>query len=381
MNCTIEKAKNIFFNLYLKVERNYSRNTIAAYTRDIDDFLDFTKSAGIENLSDVDYNLSSMYVVKLNGSGLSPKSVNRRLAAIKTYYRFLLDNKIIKKQPGFLLLDCVKQGFKLPEYLTETEVVSLLEAVDENAAYDKMTHRFELVKNHWIRDRAFLELLYATGARVSEITNLEKSNINFNQNTIKVLGKNRQERIIPFGKFSKWWMLQYLEKIRPVLLKSKRPETGNRFFLSRRGRPMSRISAFNIVKRAAQIAGIEKNIYPHILRHSCATHLMNRDMPFECVAELLGHKSFNSTQLYTHVSIERLHKTLKDYHPRYYNNKLEEDMENDPKKLVRTNTHLSNDQLYQLDQMAKELNVKRSELIRQAVDEKIRQLKNTHKTK
>ncbi len=367
---------SVFLNLHLRVERNLSTNTVKAYRYDLEHFLNFINKNGVDNVRSVDYDLSCLYLRTLHDAGLSPVSINRRLAAIRTYYNYLLDNKIIKKQPGFLLLETVRSGFKLPGYLTESETNALLESVNEKTGNYRGGFSRELWNTLWIRDRAILEILYATGARVSEITTLENSAINFKENTIRVMGKGSRERIIPFGRYAKKWMLRYKKKVRPIL-KTDSSETGNKFFLRRNGRPMSRVAIFNIVKRAASIAGIEKNIYPHILRHSCATHLMNHSMPIELIAELLGHKSFNTTQIYTHVSIERLHRTLKIHHPRYH---LEVNMKykpvnGEPKKLKRINVHLRNDQIEKLNEIAASAKVDRSQLIREAVSEKIERLK------
>jgi integrase/recombinase XerD len=231
--------------------------------------------------------------------GLAANSVARRLAAIKSFYRFLVRERILKADPSSLI-DSPKLWKKIPDALSINEVAALLEEPN-------------IRQQQGIRDRAILEALYATGMRVSEAVNLKKDNVNLEVGFLRCIGKGNKERVIPLGKKAITSLERYLTIARPQLLKGK---TSEYLFLNRFGKRISRQSLWKIIKRYARQAGIKKPIWPHILRHSFATHLLERGADLRSVQEMLGHSNISTTQIYTHINKDRLKTIHKMFHPR-----------------------------------------------------------------
>ena len=290
---------DIFLN-YLSVERGLSRNTIISYHRDLEDFLDYLKyEQHISSLDKTNKNQIVDFMLKLKTEGLNANSIARKLAAIKTFYRFMLREKIIKQDPTSLL-ESPKLWKKIPSVLSLVEVEALISRPD-------------LRRRGGIRDRAILELLYATGMRVSELAQLKVEDANLDIGFVRCLGKGSKERIIPVGRKAIACLKRYIEKERPYFLKRR---LTNALFLTRLNKRISRQSIWKMIKRYARQARLKKEIRPHILRHSFATHLLERGADLRSVQEMLGHSDISTTQIYTHINKDRLKMIHKKFHPR-----------------------------------------------------------------
>jgi integrase/recombinase XerD len=282
---------------YLSVERGLSKNTISSYRTDLAHFLGhFGPARGIDSVKRDDI---TKYLLRLKDKGLSGNSVSRALVAIKMFYKFLAEERLIKDNVAGVL-ESPKLVRPLPNVLGLSEVERLLAAPDPR---------------DWlgIRDAAALELMYATGMRVSEIVDLPTSTVNLDMGFIKCKGKGDKERMVPIGSRSKESISRYLRKVRPRLLKKG---ADNHLFLTRLGRRVSRQSFWKMIKKYAVKAKIKKDITPHTLRHSFATHLLERGADLRVVQEMLGHSDISTTQVYTHINKERLKSIHRQFHPR-----------------------------------------------------------------
>ncbi|MDP3732608.1 MAG: site-specific tyrosine recombinase XerD [Candidatus Omnitrophota bacterium] len=284
---------------YLLVERGLSRNTIIAYQEDINAYIDFLKRAHIDSFSLTKKNDITDFMLSQKDKGLASNSVARRLAAIKAFYRFLVRERISKVDPSNLI-DSPKLWKKIPETLSANEVDALLSQPN-------------IRNRQGIRDKSILETLYATGMRVSEAANLKTDNINLDVGFLRCIGKGNKERIIPLGKKAISSIKRYLQISRPQQLKNKENDF---LFLNRFGKKISRQSLWKLIKRYAREARIKKPMGPHILRHSFATHLLERGADLCSVQEMLGHANISTTQIYTHISKERLKAIHRMFHPR-----------------------------------------------------------------
>ncbi|MBP7216631.1 MAG: site-specific tyrosine recombinase XerD [Candidatus Omnitrophica bacterium] len=287
------------FLSYLSVERGLSNNTITSYRRDLLLYSDFLRQASIDALSKTSRNDVVNFMLFQKDLGLAANSVARRLAAIKVFYRFLVRERILKQDPTNLI-DSPKLWQKIPETLSLNEVEALLNQPNTRLPQG-------------IRDKAILEVLYATGMRVSEAVNLLVANINVDIGFLRCIGKGNKERVIPLGKKAIVALKRYLSEARPLLLKTRESEF---LFISRLGKKISRQSFWKIIKKYARQARIKKPIRPHILRHSFATHLLERGADLRSVQEMLGHANISTTQIYTHINKDRLKAIHKMYHPR-----------------------------------------------------------------
>lgn len=285
---------------YLTVERGLSNNTILAYGRDLNKYTGYLKKQGIDSIEKVRRSNINDFMMSQKDNGLSSNSISRNLVAIKVFHRFLLQERQIKDDITSVL-GSPKLWKHLPEALLISEVEELLSKPDVR-------------KWQGIRDRAALELMYATGVRVSEIVNLKFTDLNLDVGFLKCIGKGNKERIIPLGKKAQDAIKVYLEKVRPSLL--KKDKTCPTLFLSRLGRRISRQSFWKLIKKYTRLAGIKKTITPHTLRHSFATHLLEGGADLRVVQEMLGHANIATTQIYTHINKERLKAIHQKYHPR-----------------------------------------------------------------
>ncbi len=284
---------------YLSVERALSENTIISYREDLESYAVFLDKNKIDVLSKTTRNDITNFMLFQRDRGLSANSVARHLAAIRMFYRFLARERIIKNDPT-VLVDSPKLWKKIPDTLSLNEVDALLSAPN-------------LRSIQGIRDRAILETLYATGMRVSEVAHLKVSDLNMEVGFVRCFGKGRKERIVPLGAKAIVSIKRYLGVSRPKLLGGKNSDS---LFLSRLGKKISRQSLWKIIKRYAKEAGIKKSIKPHLLRHSFATHLLERGADLRSVQEMLGHANISTTQIYTHVNKDRLKSIHKMFHPR-----------------------------------------------------------------
>lgn len=287
------------FISYITVVRGLSQNTIESYGRDILKFVSYLESKGIANIHQVDYKQILAFLSYLKEQGLNIRSTARILVSVKQFYKFLLKEKIIEKDPTFLIRT-PKMKISIPGVLSLNDVENLLSTPDESS--------FE-----GTRDKAMLEVLYATGIRVSELVRLELNSVNFELGYLLVYGKGGKERIVPVGEKAINKLNEYLNISRPKLLKTRKSIY---LFVTRRGSRMTRQGFWKLVKNYAIKMGINKKLSPHTLRHSFATHLLERGADLRTIQIMLGHSDISTTQIYTHIDRERLKEVHKKYHPR-----------------------------------------------------------------
>ena len=288
--------KNAFLE-YLEVERGLSPNTLAAYRRDIAKLEAFAEKRRRELTTLRAADLRD-FLRGLHRDGLSLRSITRAASAIRGLYRFGAAERYVASDPAEQI-DSARLVRNLPRYLELDEVERLLEAPDVGDP-------------DGLRDRAMLELLYATGLRVSELISLEIGDFNFEVGYLTCSGKGRKERVVPYGRSAQAWIDRYIRDGRPA----HRKGATDALFLTRRGRPMTRQRFFQILKRCGRQAGIEGPLSPHVVRHSFATHLLERGADLRSLQLMLGHSNIGTTQIYTHVSRERLRRVYDEHHPR-----------------------------------------------------------------
>ncbi|NQT09662.1 MAG: site-specific tyrosine recombinase XerD [Desulfobacteraceae bacterium] len=284
---------------YIIVEKGLSDNTVESYSSDLALFLEFLKKNRTRNISDVDTAVILKHLSALRDSGLGAKSRTRHLVTLRGFYRFLMQEKIVKHNP-LKIIDLPKSGLKLPDVLSVEEVKKLLNICDTK-------------KPKGIRDAAMIELLYAAGLRVSELVNVKLQNVSLEAGFVRVFGKGSKERIVPIGLYAKEKIDCYIKSSRPLLLKKM---VSQYLFIARPGKPMTRQGFWKQLKKYGQIAGIKKRITPHSLRHSFASHLLEGGADLRAVQIMLGHVDISTTQIYTHVARKRLKEMHEKYHPR-----------------------------------------------------------------
>lgn len=278
---------------YLKYEKKLSENTINSYKNDLDWFKDFFK----KDLTKINLDDMHKYLDHLNKENKKATTVAHNITVINSFYSFLINENIIATNPCTNIIS-PKLAKKLPNYLTEEEVDKLLN-IPLKTAYD-------------YRNKAMLELLYATGIRVSELINLKFVNLELQDDFIRVMGKGSKERIIPMSNISKKYLIEYIEIYRKTLLKSKDSEY---LFINNQGNVISRVGFFKIIKKLCLENNISKNVSPHILRHSFATHLLAHGADLRVIQELLGHSDISTTQIYAHLINDKLKKDYEEFHP------------------------------------------------------------------
>ena len=284
---------------YLTVERGLSKNTISSYGTDLAHFIVYLGAKGVSDIDRLKRQEIMNYLLSLKEKDISSNSISRALVSIKMFYKFLMQERLAKEDVAGVL-ESPKLVRPLPNVLGMTEVDKLLSAPDTR---DWMG----------IRDKAALELMYATGMRVSELVELKMEGLNLDVGFIKCVGKGSKERIVPLGKAAKEALERYIEKVRPKLIKSKQD---SHVFISRLGKKISRMTFWKMIKTNAKKARIKKDVTPHTLRHSFATHLLERGADLRVVQELLGHADIATTQVYTHINKERLKSIHRQFHPR-----------------------------------------------------------------
>ena len=303
---------------HLRLERSLSKNTISSYCSDISIFADWLKEHGKNSFDTATGEDVEAFISEKFSSASSPRSQSRMLSALKALYRFL---KIEYGYEGNPLetIDTPKITRRLPDVLSVEEV-------------DKILATCNLATYEGLRNRAILEMLYSCGLRVSELINLKRSDIFFNEQFVRIIGKGNKQRLVPIGEFaisavqnyipSRWECLQMAKNsgsATPSLGKSKNKtklsESDETLFLNRRGGKMTRVMVFTIVKKQAELAGIKKDVHPHTFRHSFATHLVENGADLRAVQDMLGHESILTTEIYTHVSSTQWMKNILDHHP------------------------------------------------------------------
>lgn len=284
---------------YLNVERSLSKNTILSYKRDLSIFQKYLGERGNSSWKNVSRKDIDDFLMKRREEGINSSSLARELVAIKMFFRFLVQEGFVNNDPT-AILETPRLWKKLPDTLSIEEVEKILNSARTNTVIG-------------FRDRTCLELLYATGMRVSELSDLRITDINLEAGFVRCRGKGDKERIVPIGKTALKYLRNYLNEIRPKLIKKNNEPF---LFLSHLGKKISRQSIWKLIKKCASRSGIKKKVGPHTLRHSFATHLLERGADLRVVQEMLGHANISTTQIYTHVNKERLKMIHKMFHPR-----------------------------------------------------------------
>ena len=295
----IDNAIDTFIN-YIASEKGLSRNTISSYSTDLKRFSDFLHGAGITDVSGITTDRILVFLKSLKTSRLSSSSVVRYQVTIRNFFRFMLKEGVLKKDPVHIL-ELPKRDRKLPQVMNESEVESLLNS--PSLIQDKKRQ---------IRDRAMFEVMYATGLRVSELVGLTLNSIEMTVGFIKVKGKGSKERIVPIGDAAKEAVARYLEEGRPAFLR----RTTDALFLTQQGEAFSRQGFWKLLKTYLKKTNITKLVTPHTLRHSFATHLLEHGADLRSVQLMLGHSDISTTQIYTHINTEMLKRIYDKYHPR-----------------------------------------------------------------
>ena len=282
------------FFTFLYVEKGLSKNTVDAYKNDLKDFLSWLNKINIQDYKKVTETEINKYVAHLFKNGLKSSSVNRKISTLKSFYLFLIKKKLISLSPLSEVITPKKEQY-LPSSMSEDEVEQLLQS--PNIELDIET-----------RDKAMIEMLYATGMRISELINLKMIDIDIERSVLKVLGKGSKERLVPFGEKASDSLSYYLKK--------RKKSSAKEVFLSNRGKKMTRTGFWQRIKIYLSREGLKDTISPHTLRHAFATHLLNRGADLRSVQLLLGHSDLSTTQIYTHIAKQRLGEVLKKHHPR-----------------------------------------------------------------
>ncbi|HWO75794.1 MAG TPA: site-specific tyrosine recombinase XerD [Bacillus sp. (in: firmicutes)] len=286
---------------FLRVEKGLSNNTITSYHRDLRAYTQYLQTIEkMDSLKDVSRPIIMKFLAHLKDSGKSSKTIARHISSIRSFHQFLLREKQLDHDPT-VHIDLPKQEKTLPKVLNLDEVEALLSASYKGDSFS-------------LRDRAMLEVLYATGLRVSELIGLNIGDVHTMLGFVRCIGKGNKERIVPLGSKAKEALEEYLEKGRPKLVNRK--NRSEALFLNHHGNRLTRQGFWKILKQIASSAGIEKTITPHTLRHSFATHLLENGADLRAVQEMLGHADISTTQIYTHVSKARLKDVYKQFHPR-----------------------------------------------------------------
>tara|TARA_Y100001935_G_scaffold121525_1_gene100715 strand:+ start:210735 stop:211646 length:912 start_codon:yes stop_codon:yes gene_type:complete len=290
---------------FIKLEKGLSGNSVSSYENDLHRYLLFLSvDKKITDLAGVTlHHIEDFLDYLIDHELLAASSLARNISSIRGFHEFALVEGMTAANPAELI-ELPKKAKKLPEILTPEEIMAMLDTPDTR-------------KPTGIRDKAILECLYGTGMRVSELTDLEQDRMFFEIGFIRVIGKGSKERLVPVGEIAQEALEHYMEYVRPLFYKpSKAEKAKNKVFLSQRGTALTRMSVWNIVQKAAKEADIQKKVYPHIFRHSFATHLLEGGADLRAVQEMLGHSSIITTEIYTHVDRTLLHQTHKQFHPR-----------------------------------------------------------------
>lgn len=303
---TLQEPLSLFLDS-LSIERGLSKNTLAAYGRDLRRYLAFLKKNDTPSLDRVTRKAVMDFLLEERDRGLAAASVARALVAVRLFHRFLAGEGKIEKDITESL-ESPKLWKHLPDVLSVPEVETLIKAPNARRGLGA-------------RDQALLELMYATGLRASEVAGLKVGHLSFESGTLRATGKGDKERVVPFGRAAQKSVKRYLENARLRRIRDPGHSAGHggaddALFVNRWGRRMSRQAVWGVIKKYAKISGLQKKIYPHILRHSFATHLLERGADLRVVQELLGHSDISTTQIYTHVEKSRLKGIHQKFHPR-----------------------------------------------------------------
>ncbi len=284
----------------LRYEKNLSDNTAVSYQSDLKMFLEFLNAKKITDYNDISASTLAEFFNEQRKANLSSTTTARYMTTLKKFFAFLEENKFIVKNPT-AMIGKVKLARKLPSVLSFDEIEKILNAPNTE-------------ESGGLRDKAILELFYSSGLRVSELINLKINDIYFEDEVVRVFGKGSKERIVPIGSSAIYWVKEYLTKTRPLF--EKKDKSSGIIFLNKRGIKLSRMAIWKIVDRYGKEAGLQKEIHPHLFRHSFATHLLEGGADLRAVQEMLGHSDISTTQIYTHVDRQYIKQIHKDHHPR-----------------------------------------------------------------
>lgn len=284
---------------HLALERGLSANTRAAYASDLRGFLRFLQARRVSAINAVTRAHLTDFLLDGREQGLRTPTLARRLAAIKVFFRYLQQEGLLAANLAETM-DSPRLWKTLPDVLTVREV-------------DRLLAQPDIRKPRGLRDRAMLEVLYGCGLRISELVRLRLDDVRFDEGYLRCLGKGRKERLVPFGESARGWLRRYLAEARPALARGADVPD---LFLGARGRPLDRRWLWRCIRRWAALAGLEKNVHPHTLRHSFASHLLANEAPLRVIQEMLGHADIATTQIYTHVDGARLKSIHERFHPR-----------------------------------------------------------------
>lgn len=288
------------YERYLLIDQGKSQNTIQSYMRDLKKFVTFINEQELVEINNINKDTIQLYIISLNKAGFAASTTNRMISTLKNFFHYLIREQKMDHNP-MDLIQGAKNRKHLPKTLSSKEIDRLLEAPDTET-------------NNGIRDRAILEVMYASGLRVSELTHLKMNELHLELGFIQTVGKGDKERIIPIGEEALFWIKKYLEEVYPIY--SKKSTDSTILFLTQRGKQFTRQGIWKNLKKYVNLAGIDHEVSPHILRHSFATHLLENGADLRMVQELLGHSDISTTQIYTHVSKQRLQEIYRNSFPR-----------------------------------------------------------------
>ena len=287
--------------IHLKIERNLADNSIESYKRDIKHYIQFLESEKVFDWDQIDRYAIVLFLQRLKEEGKSDNSIIRMTSSLRQFHQFLRQEKITN-QDVMQSVDTPKKAETLPKVMSTKEVELLLETPDIETEIG-------------LRDRAILEVMYATGLRISELINLKMDELHLTMGFMQTVGKGNKERILPIGGMAVHFLNEYLEDSRPIF-ESRAKDSSPFVFLNSRGKGLSRQGVWKNIKKLVQIAGIKQNVTPHMIRHSFATHLLENGADLRIVQELLGHSDISTTQIYTHITKARMKDIYNEYHPR-----------------------------------------------------------------
>lgn len=286
------------FLSYIRYERGYSKNTIESYKNDFIEFLTFLSGENIFLIEDINYKVLYRYLSELGSKGFKASTIERKTASIKSFFKFLVKNQIIKKNPA-VLISSPKKEKRLPNILEKDEILSLISSVPEKDALS-------------IRNKAMILLLYSSGIRISELTGLNTKNVDFKEGILNITGKGNKQRIVPMGEKARMIILKYLTYRKELLNPIENKET---LFLTKSGKRIQDRMVRYIINRYIDELSIQKHVSPHTLRHTFATHLLQNGANIRVIQEILGHSSLSTTQVYTHLTIDKLKESYNRFHP------------------------------------------------------------------
>lgn len=296
MSCHQDKKE---FLEYLQFQKHYSINTVESYQRSLNEFIDFLNQESINDFNNVTYQIMRRYLLYLNEKKLSKSSMNNRISCLRSFYKYLVKEELVTNNP-MLLVDNIKTAKRNPDFLFPEEMIDLLDSI-------------ETQDDLGIRNKAMLEIMYASGLRCSEVVNLTLDCIDFHNRILLIHGKGNKDRYVPFHEYASKWLLKYIEESRGNLVSQ---EENPYVFVNKSGRKMTNRGVQDIVKRIGKRYDPTKKIHPHTFRHSFATHLLNAGADIRTVQELLGHENLSTTQIYTHITKEHLKNVYLKAHPR-----------------------------------------------------------------